>query len=212
MKILLKLKKSVIIITLFLISSLNSIAQEYNYGVMFGVNSSNKRLSKKELGKEIYDSKTTLNLNAFIEYKSKSFWGISIEPGFIQKGSKENFYSFEEGEFDYSQLNYIQVPLLAELFATEKLYFSIGPEFSYLLSAKMKSGDSKIDITDIYDKRFELSGIMGLNYKIFKKFDIGIRYSHGLTRILELGSTHNGQAKEYNKYFQFLIKYRIGKI
>ena len=209
MKILLKLKKSVFIITLFLISSLNSIAQEFNYGVMFGVNSSNKRLSDKEIGKEMFGAKTTFNLNAFIEYKSKGFWGISIEPGFIQKGSNENFYSLEGDKYDNSQLNYIQVPLLAELFATEKLYFSIGPEFSYLLSSKMKSDDSKIDITDFYDKRFELSGIIGVNYNVLKKFDIGIRYSYGLTSILELDSTHNGLVKEYNKYFQFLIKYRI---
>ncbi len=78
-------------------------------------------------------------------------------------------------------LMYLQLPLLVDLYITKKLFVSIGPEFAYLINAKAKSKDQSADIKDWYENTFELSGMIGVNYNIFERFDIGLRYSHGLT-------------------------------
>ena len=205
-----------ILILLFILPGLTK-AQELKFGGISGVMVS-KAFFKNSSATDLYetddiDSRVSFNVNAFVAYKNSERWGISVEPGFIQKGFS---LPVENGTIQGDakiRLNYIQLPVLAEFYATKKLYFSVGPEFAYLLNAKYKMQE-KTDITDIYDNRFEVSGLAGVNYNIYKNFDIGLRYSRGLTKtsgiiFMNEQGEYTGESKEFNQYLQFILKFRI---
>ena len=134
----------------------------------------------------------SFNANAYIGWKGDGIIGLSAEPGYIQKGGviKENYTGSEENL--RTMLNYLQLPVLLDVFITEKLSASIGPEVSYMLSAKIKSESGSTTEIDWYDKKFELSGMAGMQYAITPHFTLGLRYSHAITPCskLELIDAH----------------------
>jgi hypothetical protein len=195
--------------------------QKIKYGLTIGFDVANSHVTNRLKGDDsrVFYPMLAYNINGFIGYKSQSFWGLSIEPGFIQKGGfRKNVISYSsgvmyQGDISY-RLNYIQFPILANLFINNKLYFSIGPELSYMLSAKAKFDSFSTDITSSYDNKFELSGTIGVNYSIWKNIDIGIRYNHGLTYVSKIQWTdlywnYIGESKVYNQYFQFIMGIKI---
>ena len=207
-----KTKTNCIILGLIIFSGFNIKAQELKFGLLAGFDVSNVRLTNMPDIKSYYsvfDPMISFNANGYVGYKSARFWGISIEPGFIQKGGVTN--SIDKTRF---QLNYLQMPVLFDCYIWDKLFISIGPEFSYMVNARSKSKDNSNDISDSYDKKIEVSGLIGINYGIFDKIDIGLRYNHGLTYTSktiwtnELGNTQ-GESKEYNQYIQLILRFKI---
>ena len=83
-----------------------------------------------------------------------------------------------------------------------------------MINAKAKTKDNSNDISEFYDNKFELSGLIGINYTINKNVDIGLRYNHGLTytsKITWVDSMGNllDNSKEYNQYIQLIIRLKI---
>jgi len=139
------------------------------------------------------------NANGHFEFRSTGNWGFSLEPGFIQKGGLKSY------NHDIRvKRNYIQMPILVDLYILDKLFVSVGPEISYLINPEVNN-----TLND-----FELSGLIGINLSITKNADIGIRYNRGLTYIQEIpridvhGNTM-GVAKEINEYVQFIIRLKL---
>lgn len=198
---------------LILISGLSLSAQDFKFGILTGFDLAKGRLSDSPDFNDHslkYDPMSSFNANGYIGYKSGGIWGLSIEPGFIQKGGVQDI-SDVNVRF---QLNYIQMPVLADVYISDKFFVSIGPELGYMINAKAKSSDYSNDITEIYNKRFEISGIAGVNYSIVKKIDIGLRCSYGLTYISKITITdefgnQSGEIKEYNQYLQLIIRFKI---
>lgn len=203
------------LICLFLIFSKSAFGQDFKFGLVGGFDVANSRLTKKPVtggDTRVFYSIFSFNTNAYVGYKSASFWGISLEPGYIQKGGK---LKYGNDYYDVRvQMNYIQLPILADFYLGEKFSISVGPEFSYMINAKAKSTDFSNDISGFYKKKFELSGIVGINYHFHKNFDIGLKYNHGLTYTSKVEWTDDngieiGQTKEYNQYFQCFVRFKI---
>lgn len=195
--------------------AVNIQAQEFNFGVSTGVDVTNIRVSNSTTIAYLeYNPMIAFNLNAFAAYRSAGFWGITAEPGFIRKGAKETVvYSAEKQEARLF-LSYLQLPLLVDFYLTRKLSLSVGPEFAYLMSAKVNYDGKFTDISYAYDNKFEVSGMAAINYTILPKVDIALRYSHGFTKTTQIDFTdiHNeplGHVKEYNQYLQLLLRARI---
>lgn len=212
-----KTKTFWVIIFMNLILSSNADAQDFKFGLVSGLDISNSRVTYNpniEGFSRNYDPITSFNANGYIGYKNSRNWGISAEPGFIQKGrlmQKDNGVRMEDIKF---KLNYIQLPILMDIYLSEKIFFSIGPEFAYMINAKLKSKESSNDMTYFYDNRYEISGMVGVNYNISKNFDFGLRYNHGLTCIKKTNYTFLGiyqqvEMKEYNQYFQFILRFKV---
>ena len=209
-------KYFLLLVSLLIFMSGVTIAQELQFGGLTGISAS-KAFSKNS-SPEIYETddinpRVSFNVNAFVAYKTSERWGVSVEPGFIQKGFSLPVETGTTQGDAKIRLNYIQLPVLAEFYATQKLYFSVGPEFAYLLNARYKMQE-KTDITDIYDNRFEVSGLAGVNYNIYQNFDIGLRYSRGLTKTTGIIFTNSageyaGESKEFNQYLQFIVKFKL---
>jgi hypothetical protein len=153
------------------------------------------------------------SINAFVGYRSSSFWGVSVLPGYIQKGSSSESGFAGETTRGRSQLHYINLPILVDLHFFNKFCFSIGPEFGYLLKANGKGDGFNNDISWQYDNKFELAIQGALTYNVWGGFDIGANYSHGLTNISSINYTDNngdplGTMKTYNQYGQLFVRFK----
>ena len=169
-----------------------------------------------------YKPAISFNINAYIEFQREGIWNLSLEPGFIRKGALENI--FESTEYYRLNLNYIQMPILANFKIHRRTSLSIGPEIGYLINAKVRErgiSNQSFDISHSYkdSQRFllELTGLIGLNYEIFDQTEIGIRYNHGILynkRSVWYSHPIGGQptgalVKETNQYLQLLFRYKI---
>jgi hypothetical protein len=201
------------ILGIFLIPALSLNAQDFKVGALAGFDVTNARMTDLPDGggfSGFYDPMISFNINGYVGYKSSGFMGLSLEPGFIQKGGREKY----EGDYMRFQLNYLQMPVLADFYLTDKLFISIGPEVGYMINAKAKFKASSNDISEMYDNKFELSGLLGFNYTIIKNFDIGIRYNHGITyttkiSINDVNGNFIGSTRVYNQYFQLVVRFKI---
>jgi len=203
-----KAKLILIVIGLILVSVPKSNAQNLRFGLLGGfdiVTIHQTPLDPHQIGQP-YDPIKSYNINCYISLKSKGIWGISIEPGLIQKGGL-NYKSRTE-------LKYLQMPIFIDIYILQRLSLSFGPEFAYMLSAKSINPNSIANISGIYDRKFEFSGSIGINYILGKRIGIGLKYNHGLTTILkspQYGDNWEilGWQNNYNEYFQLKLSFRI---
>jgi hypothetical protein len=209
-----KIKTILTAFGIILISISSIKAQDFKFGLLAGFDISNTRLTNKpdNLGHFMdVDPMITFNLSGYVIHKTTDFWGLSLEPGFMQKGGIKNV----DGDKVKFKLNYIHLPSLVDFYLLDKVFVSIGPEFCWMINAKTKSNDHSNYIIDLYDNKFEVSGLVGLNYNIIKQIDVGLRYNHGLTYISkttwtdEIGNVVGKDSKEYNQYIQLIVRFKI---
>lgn len=212
-----KTKQIPIIVGLVLITLSNSNAQNFNIGIFTGydvVNILQKPWDPRADGPP-FRPMQSYNLNCFISYKSKNLWGFSVEPGFIQKGGSNGVNNRCRWEFDY-----LQIPLLVDVYVLHKLSLSAGPEFSYMLNARAANFypyKTTTDVSSQYNKKFELSGFIGINYMITDDIGLGLGYNHGLTNLIKVpfyGANWEiiGWGRQYTQYLQVKMILRLSTI
>jgi hypothetical protein len=204
------MKSLIFLSAISLISFISGYSQDLKFGILAGMDLANIRIiNLPDVHGIQIEPIVTFNINGYIGYKSVGFWGISAEPGFIQKGS---LFKEDDSETGYRN-NYIQIPVLLDIRIFKKLFLSIGPELGWLIHSEVGSTACPNCLIALYDKKFELSGLAGISYNIIKYIDIGIRYNHGLTNIFKTSWTdalgNKNVTKEYNQYFQFLLRFKI---
>lgn len=193
-----KLKNYIIIFAALLALPLISSAQQSYFGLRFGYVQSSL---KGEGSSEIMES--SLNTFAGALVFSSAFedlpMGISIEPGYILKGS-----DVSSDSLDY-RFHYFSIPLLLDVYPFDKLKLSLGLEPGYLVSAVNKeAGETPQSIVDNYN-RFEVSGILGASYSLAFFADIGFRYNLSFTDVADYDPLLDANNLS-NQYWQaFLI-------
>jgi hypothetical protein len=200
---------------LFLNSNLK--AQEFKYGLVGGVDLTNVTCINSSNFEEFtnpYSPMISFNINGYLGYKSSGFWGISIEPGFIQKGGLRQ-HVIQDNNVDVRyQFNYLQIPIYLDLYITKKMFLSFGPEVSYMISYNSNPNVFSYDNVFLYDYDFELSGSIVFNYNFHKNFDIGLKYNHGITHFNKITwrdaqGNEVGKTIAYNHYLQAFIRFKI---
>ena len=87
-----------------------------------------------------------------------------------------------EGEI---KLTYLSIPLMAKFYVSEEFSLEIGPQVSFLLSAKDEyvffGGETEEDDIKEYIKGLDLGANIGLGYKLEGGLNFGARYTLGLT-------------------------------
>jgi Outer membrane protein beta-barrel domain len=187
-------------------------AQKFHFGILAGINMSNIHITQNTTSffkNPVYKPISFFSLNGFLSLRTNTNWGISIEPGFIQKGANRGYITMYDPFEEKITFSYIQLPVLYDLYFTKKISLSIGPEFSYLVKSQEKNSDRTINTYD-QRKKIEIAGIVGLDYNVFKYVDIGFRYNHAITSTTNLWFDEFGnligQTKEYNRYFQLILR------
>ena len=200
---------------LIAVSVLKIYPQEFKFGLIAGIDISYpKRTNPNLTPRSYYNHMITYNFNGYVAYKSKGFWGFSLEPGYIRKGgNKSSYTSFSSGiswpQFsnDFTipyHLDYFQVPVLFDVYVTKKIFVSLGHEFAWLVDATKEYTNGETVSLSEYNKDLELSGLIGLNYNIIKNLDVGLRYSRGLSNTID-----SEDLTEYNQYLQLLLRFKF---
>ncbi len=194
-------------------------AQSLDVGLGAGLGISNINITNSPNNQQTdFSSIMSYIFNGYLSYKSQGFWGFTLEPGVTRKGW--NMSNNAENSESKIKLHYLQLPALSDFYLSDKLYFSLGPEISYLLSAKSKfenNNNSGTEELKGYFSKFELSALVSINYKINGNFSIGCRYNHAVTEVADGigwgdydGNVENFiESNDYNQYFQIQLKMRI---
>lgn len=138
-------------------------------------------------------------------------FGFTIEPGFIQKGAQ--YKNFINTKF---RMGYINVPVILFYSPIKNFNIEFGPEAGYRIYNKTNDNPRQFS----FNNNFDLCAIIGLSYNINEKFNIGSRYSHGLTKMTDdvtyydnqnnyLGTQHIYNS---NRYFEIFVRYYLFKV
>ena len=168
-------------------------AQEVKYGAKAGLNMSNFGGDAENT-----DMKIGFQIGGFAEIKISDKFSVQPELLFSTQGAKSEESGSESG-YSYTsketlKLNYLNIPVMAKYYATEKFYVEAGPQIGFLMSAEAESEDtvsfggvteSESTTTDV--KEFTNStdfGLgLGLGYNFTENIGAGLRYTAGLSDI-----------------------------
>ena len=168
-------------------------AQEVKYGAKAGLNMSNFGGDAENT-----DMKIGFQIGGFAEIKISDKFAVQPELLFSTQGAKSEYSESEPG-YSYSEestvkLNYLNIPIMAKYYATEKFYVEAGPQIGFLMSAKedfdysetfmgtTDSGSTSEDIKDgLNSTDFGLG--LGLGYNFTENVGAGLRYTAGLSDI-----------------------------
>ena len=222
-----------IIVTMIIISLRICVeAQELKFGFMAGLclPSYSLRNSSKSEGYSMSSSMiNTYHINGFVTLLSDSWWGISVEPGYIVKGGHLNFgYNIDPHQFSYwveKKYSIIELPILWNAYLRHKFYVSAGLGFDYII--KNTNDQFGIIYNSSYtfgtilpdvENKLNCSAILGISYNISDLIDIGARYQLGLTRLMRvelidaINYPYNHPAalnSFFNDCLQISLKYKI---
>ena len=121
MKVKMKIIRTIIGLLLFLCNNVN--AQNIEIGIAAGFNISSLDNTNSSKNNFIYELSpiATYNLNGFLSFKNRSFWGFSIEPGIIRKGWNQSYNSLESE--NKLRVYYLQMPILSDFYLSDRLSF-----------------------------------------------------------------------------------------
>jgi len=193
-----------------------SQAQEIKYGAKVGLNVAT-------LNGDVEDVKSLIgaHLGGFVEIKITDKFAFQPELLYSMQGAKSEYSESEPG-YSYSseekyKLGYLNLPLMAKYFATEKLFIEAGPQIGFLMSAKNDyketetfMGDTEtfsgdIDIKDNL-KSIDFGLNFGLGYEFTQNVFASARYNVGLS---DINDVEGSNVKIQNGVFQFSFGYKF---
>jgi outer membrane protein OmpA-like peptidoglycan-associated protein len=144
---------------------------------------------------------------------------VSLQPSllFSQMGSKYS-YSFSDSLGTYSnkltqKLGYISVPVPLKINAGNHFAFLVGPQFDFLVGAKIKDqNDNTTDNKDNF-KKFDFALTGGIQLMANSPVSLTIRYMQGLSNLMETSNnSYNqtfGAGKLHNSGVQATLNFRL---
>lgn len=170
-----------LIATLFITSEIH--AQGIGLGIKVGANFANQSITDIST-----DSKTGFVGGAYVILAFSEKWAIQPEVLFSSQGS--------EVPDNVNDLSYLNIPILLRWKPVSLLSIEAGPQFSSLMKAVDKSGDSIED--DFKNSDFGLA--VGATVHLPLGFNAGARYVWGFTNVSELGDDHEVKNTNFQIY------------
>ena len=133
------------------------------------------------------------------EYQATDIFSVSAGLIYSMQGNKAK----AEGVTQTTKLDYINIPILANVYVTKGLAVKLGvqPAFNVSDKVKLSGGGASREAEDVGAESFDFSIPVGLSYE-FNNVVIDARYNFGVTNIAE-----GGDAK--NSVFQFTLGYKF---
>ncbi|MFN4198616.1 MAG: porin family protein [Flavobacterium sp.] len=186
-------------------------AQDISYGAKAGLNMST-------LTGDVEDAKSIFgfHVGGFVEIKISEKFSIQPELLYSAQGAKtefnENFDGFNIKVKETVNLGYLNIPIMAKYYVSDKFSLLAGPQIGLNLSAKAKAEASfeEISFSETVDIKDEVETLdLGLNfgaaYSISEKIFIEGRYNFGLSNIVK----DSDGDKAMNGVFQLSLGYRF---
>lgn len=120
----------------------------------------------------------------------------------MQGARADEFSVFESYAIN---LNYLNIPVLAELTFGQNVRFELGPYVGILLDSRqsfkgLRQPDTPLDVSEDDTNWIDLGVAVGMAYRMSESFSLGARYNHGF--IDALGSGFFGRASGQNSVIQ----------
>lgn len=133
------------------------------------------------------------------EYQATDIFSVSAGLIYSMQGNKAK----AEGVTQTTKLDYINIPILANVYVTKGLAVKLGvqPAFNVSDKVKLSGGKASVEAEDVGAESFDFSIPVGLSYE-FNNVVIDARYNFGVTNIAD-----GGDAK--NSVFQFTLGYKF---
>ena len=145
------------------------------------------------------ESRIGLVAGAELEYQLSDIFSISGGALYSQQGCEWS----EDGSTRTNKLDYINIPVLANVYVVKNLAVKVGLQPAFNVNSKQKASKGDASAQDALDgtKTFDCSIPVGLSYE-YKNFVIDGRYNFGLTKV----SKH---ADSKNSVFQLTLGYKL---
>lgn len=194
------MKKLIFAFAVVLFSAAGTQAQTTKIGLKAGATGSNINISGIE-DEGSPDMKIGFYAGILSDIGISESFSVAPELFYSQMGAKES----EDGDKSKLDLGYINLPVLLK-YKTLGLSVFLGPQISYLISAKSKFNSETEDVKDGYDKT-DISGVIGAGYTLMNGFGFDARYQVGLTDIIK----ESGEGKLKNNAIMVGIHYYFSR-
>ena len=188
--------KKVMILAVMMVASLTASAQ-WSVTPKVGINLANITNADDA------SMRFGLVAGADLTYRVSQPFAISVGAFYSMQGAKENVKIDGVKVEEKANLDYINLPILANVYVVPGLAIKAGiqPGFNVKHKYKVESQGYSYE-GDIEDfNSFDLSIPFGLSYEI-SDFVIDARYNLGLTKLID-------EEKSKNSVFQFTVGYKI---
>ena len=145
------------------------------------------------------ESRIGLVAGAELEYQISDIFSISGGALYSQQGCEWS----EDGRTKTNKLDYINIPILANVYVVKNLAVKLGIQPAFNVNSKMAYSNGDISAQGKLDniKSFDFSIPIGLSYE-YKNVVIDGRYNFGLTKISDL-------ERSKNSVFQITLGYKF---
>ena len=145
------------------------------------------------------ESRIGLVAGAELEYQLSDIFSISGGALYSQQGCEWS----EDGRTETNKLDYINIPVLANVYVVKNLAVKVGVQPAFNVNSKQNASKGDASAQEALDgtKTFDCSIPVGLSYE-YKNFVIDGRYNFGLTKI-------NKHADSKNSVFQITLGYKF---
>lgn len=133
------------------------------------------------------------------EYQATDIFSVSAGLIYSMQGNKAK----EEGVTLTTKLDYINIPILANVYVTKGLAVKLGvqPAFNVSDKQKLSGGKAFVEAEDVGAESFDFSIPVGLSYE-YNNVVFDARYNFGVTNIADGGDSKNS-------VFQFTLGYKF---
>ena len=142
--------------------------------------------------------RTSVHLGVFSEIMISD--NFSLQPELLYSG--QGYSGRVLPGFSRSKYDYINFPVLAKIYIAKKISIEAGPQIGFLVSAKEKTSDDKINIPNQKTVDFGLN--LGLAYDLKNGVFFQTRYNLGLSNI------NSGSNVNAFKYTNSVIQVSVG--
>lgn len=196
--------KKILVVAALMLSSVSTFAQHavgsFNLQPKIGVSIANLT--------EFKDTDPRIGVVAGVEGEYQASDIISVSAGVLysMQGSKYEYELHNQKYKSTNKLDYINVPIMANVYVTKGLAVKLGVQPGFKVSGSKNSELNTIfgsfgGTHDVKAKSVDFSIPVGLSYE-YNNFQLDARYNWGLTKAFE-----NGKAK--NSVFQITLGYKF---
>lgn len=187
-------------------------AQGPTFGVKGGLNYTNLA------GVDSQDDNARIGFNAgvFARTMPESPVGLQVELLYSTKGNRTDydaFFGLIDQEVDFN-LNYLELPVMASIRLMDVVDLQVGGYAAYLLNANVKtSGDLGSGSEEVDKDNFQSmdAGIVGgVGFNAGETLQIGIRYLHGLTDVIDNADLSTVVGDAQNRALQVYLAVGLG--
>ena len=182
--------KKILVVAALMLSSVSTFAPHavgsFNLQPKVGVNIANLT--------EVKDSDPRIGLAAGVEgeYQASDIFSVSAGVLYSMQGAKQEFSVLNQTFKNTYKLDYINVPIMANVYVTKGLAVKLGVQPGFLISSTTN---------DIKAKSVDFSIPVGISYE-YNNFQLDARYNWGLTKVFE-------NYKNKNSVFQITLGYKF---